>query len=365
MHFGRVSELDALRGIAAFIVLLHHAFVMSGVVISPDVSLGNRIMHALLHFSPARALQNGRSPVLFFFVLSGFVLTAALMRRGSPGLLAFAVQRTIRLYLPVAAAVLFSFTAYKLVANDNSLRSWNAIVWRPAPGWNDVLREMALLRTERDDFAILDPVLWSLVHEWRLTVLMPLVLLFTGQPWLLVSAALVSMALGVLCGAGENVVHLGPWLHSSIAATAYFVPGIVSGAVLALFGPPPRLNRQQRLFAGTTVLALFGLGSDLATYAGSVLLIGLALQPGGLQKLLGCLPLVWLGQVSFSLYLVHVPVLMAAQSQFDGLVSGPVSLAIGVATALLAASLMHRWVERPSRELAKSAERRLGRSSPD
>ncbi len=48
-------------------------------------------------------LEFGRPAVLFFFVLSGYVLTRALLRNGSPGLLAFAAQRTIRLMLPAPA----------------------------------------------------------------------------------------------------------------------------------------------------------------------------------------------------------------------------------------------------------------------
>src|SRR5918998_6506382 len=101
----RLSELDSLRGIAAFLVLLQHARVM-GLDPRPLASpLLERGVHMLMHFSPFRVLEFGRAAVLFFFVLSGYVLTRALLRSGSPGLLAFAAQRTVRLVVPVFASV--------------------------------------------------------------------------------------------------------------------------------------------------------------------------------------------------------------------------------------------------------------------
>ena len=359
-----MPQLDALRGIAAFIVLLHHSYGLTGIVLRTDASLADRFFHTLLHFSPLQALRTGRGPVLFFFVLSGFVLTAALLRRGSPGLIAFAAQRSIRLLLPVVASVLLSFALYHAFANQALLHAVGSSLWTPAPDAWDALREAALLRTERPDVPALNTVLWSLVHEWRLTLLMPLVLLFVGRPWLMLAPSLLCMALGVLCGAAENEVHLGPWLHSSLIATLYFAPGIATGAALALAGTLPRLDRLQRIVAGVTALALFGLESDLAAYAASVLLIVLAVQPGRLHELLGRRPLVWLGRVSFSLYLVHVPILVATLCALHGLVPRGVALGTGMLTALAGAEVMHRLVERPSRDLAVRAERRLARPAP-
>ena len=180
----RLSELDALRGIAAFFVLLQHARVM-GLDPRPfDAPLLERGAHMLMHFSPIRVLEFGRPAVLFFFVLSGYVLTRALMRNGSPGLLAFAAQRSIRLMVPVAASVLLSAGLYALVADptllNGALRDRTLDIWQVAPGVQDVLRETALLLTASDPVK-LNPILWSLVHEWRLTLLLPLVLLFRGR----------------------------------------------------------------------------------------------------------------------------------------------------------------------------------------
>ena len=360
---GRAAELDALRGIAALVVLLHHGWMLLGWHPRPHGDATEQVIYTLLNVTPLRALEMGRSPVLFFFVLSGFVLTAALLRRGSPGLLAFAAQRSVRLMLPVLAASLLSFGLWHAVADPAALAAMPYEAWRARPPlWTDFLQDAVLLRTHAPGQVPLNPVLWSLVHEWRLTLLMPLVLLFRGRAWLLLALAAGAMAVGELGGAVENRVLLGPHPAGSVAASLYFVPAVAAGAALALTGPLPRLAPVQRLAAGLAALALSGLQSDLAVYAASVLVIVLALQEGGRFRAVLALPApVWIGRISFSLYLVHLPVLFAAVCLLHGRAPGWAGVLLGMVAALPVAALLHRIAERPARELAVRIERRLDR----
>jgi peptidoglycan/LPS O-acetylase OafA/YrhL len=70
---------------------------------------------------------------------------------------------------------------------------------------------------------------------------------------------------------------------------------------------------------------------------------------------------VWLGQVSYSLYLVHAPVLVATMFALRGTLPLWASLTIGMVASLAAAEAFHRLVEAPTRDLARWAERRLRR----
>jgi peptidoglycan/LPS O-acetylase OafA/YrhL len=360
----RLSELDALRGIAALLVVLQHARVM-GLDPRPfDIPLLDRGVHMLMHFSPLRVLEFGRPAVLFFFVLSGYVLTRALLRGGSPGLLAYAAQRSVRLMVPVAASVAFSALLYALFADPEvlatTLRERTIDIWQVPPDVDDVLRESALLLTMSDPVK-LNPVLWSLVHEWRLTLLLPLVLLFRGRIWWLLALGCAGMALGAMASGSENRVLLGEHFHSTLVASLYFSLAIASGAALAFAGPLRPLAPGQRVAAGIASLALFGLASDVANYLAAVLLIVVAQQPGGFQRFLRRSPLVWLGSASYSLYLVHAPVLVASMMVLHGWMPLWACLALGVPAALLAAEAMRRLVEVPSRALAHRVERRLRR----
>lgn len=360
----RLTELDALRGIAAFLVLIQHARVM-GLDPRPfDNPLLERGVHMLMHFSPIRVLEFGRASVLFFFVLSGYVLTRALLRSGSPGLPAFAAQRSIRLLLPVAASVLLSAGLYALVADPvliaGPLHNRTIDIWEVAPGALDILRESALLLTQSDPVK-LNPILWSLVHEWRLTVLLPLVLFFRNRVVWLLALGCVGMALGAMGSGSENKVLLGPQFHSTLVSSLYFSLAIASGAALAMAGPLPTLAPRERLAGGVAVVALFGLASDVAVYVASVGLIVLAQQPSAFQRLLRRGPLVWLGHVSYSLYLVHAPVLVASMMVLYGALPLWACLLIGMVAALAMAEVMHRLVEVPARDLGRWTERRLRR----
>jgi peptidoglycan/LPS O-acetylase OafA/YrhL len=362
----RLSELDALRGIAAFLVLIQHLRYM-GLDPRPFASPPlQQMADMLMNGSPLRVLELGRSAVLFFFVLSGYVLTRALLRNGSPGLPAFAAQRTIRLMLPAAASVLLSAGLYAAVVTDpallaGELRDNTLYLWRATPELPDIVRASLLLHVGSNRVE-LNLVLWSLVHEWRLTLLLPLVLLLRGRIWWLLTLGCVGMAIGAMHHIGqENRIQLGREIQHTVTASLYFGLAVASGAALAMRGPVPSLERGQRIAGAIAAVALFGLASDIAVYAASVLLIVLAQQPGAFQATLRRAPLLWLGRVSYSLYLVHVPLLVASVVLLHGTVPLWACLLLGAAVSLPAAEAMHRLVEAPSRDLARWAERRLSR----
>ena len=367
VHGSRLPELDALRGVAALVVVVHHALEMLRPFELTDGTVAGRAIHILLNFSPFRVLEFGRGPVLFFFVLSGYVLTRALLKSGSPGLLAFAAQRCVRLLIPVTASVVLSYTLYYLVADpallQGPLLNRSLTIWSKPPDVAAVLREVALLQTNQDPTR-LNNVLWSLAHEWRLTLLLPLVLLFRHRISLLLALATAATGFGAMFSAGENFIMLGPELHGSIVATVYFSLSIASGAALALAGQVPVLSREQRIATGIGIVMLVGMTSDLAVYLASVLLIVLAQQPGRLQQVLRWRPLLWLGQVSFSLYLIHSLIMVAWMCLLYGRLPDWAIVVSGALLAVLATPLFFHCVERPSRDLARFVERRLVRALP-
>jgi peptidoglycan/LPS O-acetylase OafA/YrhL len=359
----RLPELDALRGAAAFAVLLFHALHVIGKGHLPPWLQAGRAIYVVTVHSPLRPVFFGREAVLFFFVLSGYVLTRSLLRSGSPGLVAFAAQRTLRLGLPVAAAVLVSAGMYWLLldpATEPFLWDYSLGMWAEPLSVGQIAANIGLIGADAD--FPLDVVLWSLVHEWRLTVFLPVVLMFCGHAWALLTAGLVLTALGLAGHATENAVLLGPHLRSSVAATLYFSTAVASGASLALFELPPLLAREHRLAAGIAAMALLSMQSDFAVYGGSALLIMLARGPGTFPALLRSAPVVWLGRVSFSLYLVHMPVMVVVLSVLQGHAPVWMIALAGAAAALPAASLLRRFAEIPSRRLARWVEVVLSRS---
>ena len=74
----------------------------------------------------------------------------------------------------------------------------------------------------------------------------------------------------------------------------------------------------------------------------------------------------WLGKVSYSLYLIHVPLLLAAVHLTYGRAPLGVTIPAVVAASLLCAELMHRFVELPSIRLGRvlGGLRRPGNALP-
>lgn len=355
----RLGELDALRGLAALLVLACHA---AQIVPHELGFLPGRVQHVLFHLTPLRIVEFGRPAVLFFFVLSGYVLVRALMLGGSPGFLPYAVQRTIRLGLPVVASVLLSVALGLWLAGRAPPAEWgmSSIFAWPVPISPGRVAAEALLLPPDGELAT-NEALWSLVHEWRLSVLLPLALAFRGRVALFGATVAAIGWLGLALGAPMDRALLGSHLAGSVAATLYFAPAIGAGAAMALaLGPGvPKLARGTRRGLAVLVLVAFSTASDLAAYAGSALLILLARQEGGLRDVLHAPCLQWLGRRSFSLYLVHLPVLMAAIHLGWGVLTKAWIAAIGIVAALLATALFHHLVEAPTRRLARRAEAAL------
>ena len=349
---GRINTLDALRGIAALVVVLHHANYM----VEP---LWGPAMLWLLEWSPLRLVKAGRPAVVFFFffVLSGYVLTLALLRQREPlSLVTWAARRTLRLWPPVAASVLLSVGLYWWLYGGRPLDDLGLLVqvsWSDPPDPASLFRHMALLETEDWPFP-LNIVLWSLVHEWRISLVIPLVLLFRGHAALLLGVAFLLRSVAISAGAPEDEAMLGRRLHSTVVATTYFLFAFAAGAALALKENLASPEGTVRWAAWAAVLAASVSQSDLVVVGASVLLILLARgEAGAFVRWLRSPALRWLGKVSFSLYLVHVPVALALAHALHGVLPPAAIAVLTVVLALPAAAVFYKAVERPSLLLSR------------
>lgn len=106
MTIRRLVELEALRGLAAIVVLINHLLV----AFYPKFH-GLRFPQEplSLYGTPLFALVNGSAAVVLFFVLSGFVLTVGSFRdKSCSSLIVGALKRWPRLVVPILAVNLIS-----------------------------------------------------------------------------------------------------------------------------------------------------------------------------------------------------------------------------------------------------------------
>lgn len=323
----RYQSLDAMRGLAALGVLLTHCLQIF-------------LVDGTLNHTPLRMLTNGRSFVIFFFVLSGFVLALSIWstrERGS--YLNYVGRRLVRLYPPFLIAGLGGYIVHAAAGSATA---------------HDLFEHLAALGTN-SGLAINFPS-WSLVYELRLSFLMPMICLIISRNLKL--ALLSAAAFFILEEGALQISGIGQFAYGSdtiggaLISTAHFSTAFMLGALLAydwmnrkyVFN---RMSRHPLLWA-TAAYLLMSIIIDAASLVGGGIIIVLALRWKAIQNSLETKPLQWLGRVSFSLYLTHM-VLINAMEKFVGSSIPPFASAIIIfATSLVLAEIFYQLVEKPS-----------------
>ncbi|MDR3742045.1 MAG: acyltransferase [Terracidiphilus sp.] len=338
---GRLPELDGLRGLAALSVFFSHA-----------IGLIPGYESLAIQQTPLRLLWDGASAVIIFFLLSGFVLTLPYVGATSRPLqpLSFILKRFFRLYPAYWCALLVALLLRFWVLEHNhlaSLSSWANSLWSIPLSTGMIARVFAMIAPGVNTHGI-DPVIWSLVIEMKVSILFPAIIFMVRRIRSLYADALI-----LAC-----VILLGP-LHSLLG----FIPVFVAGSYLAKYQQPIRewLGLQPNWFKALILLAalaIYGAHNFIAaptsyvgtllTAAGSALILLSVLTWSPLNRIAACGPVHFLGAVSYSFYLLHLPILLATTSclypLFHSLLLCVVS---ALALALISSKLIYEVVELP------------------
>jgi peptidoglycan/LPS O-acetylase OafA/YrhL len=308
----RLGYVPALDGLRALAVLLVVAFHYTG------------------------APLGGPYGVDLFFVLSGFLITTLLLEereaRGSIGLAGFYVRRARRLF-PALAVMLAAYLVYEAVLGRDALAT--------VADHGLYFGNIYFVVTHRPDQGL--GHLWSLGEEEQFYLLWPLLLLLFAKArrplrWV-VALLLVLMAyrgLLILDGASMTRLYRAPDTHSE---------GLVLGAVLAYLHRRGFVAGEWAGKLGIVLIvppALAGIWSvGLPTFElGAFFLIAAAIAETEIAGWLSFRPLVWLGTLSYSLYLWHEPILWAFHRH---------DRVIALALSFACAWLSYRYVEQPLR----------------
>jgi peptidoglycan/LPS O-acetylase OafA/YrhL len=355
-----------MRGAAALSVVVFHAlFSIEGgeALIKPLDYASFDPWAALL--LPLRPFWMGHEAVILFFVLSGLVLTLPFFRQGVSSYPGYVLKRLCRLFLPAIAAVLLSIAM--LAAVGTRPAPWPMpmldLLWREQPSIDLVLRHLLLLSDGKpDEFYVLDLPLWTLEVEWRVSLLLPFLALLARRSDL---AVLMAAASGMLLPPLEQRL-LGTEMLSSLRYLPVFTFGLLlakhlDATLRRLRALPPSARLGLWLLSILLIYARVLLPAPavqahhrLLIGIGAALLIALVLASGNAQRALGRRPLQWLGRVSFSLYLLHMPMMLAAARLLPDGVTPIWRLAVGIGLSLVLAEIFHRLVEKPSMQAGRA-----------
>jgi peptidoglycan/LPS O-acetylase OafA/YrhL len=377
--------LDGMRGLSAIYVVLHHMMNQLGWVPLPRplILIG-------------RFAKYGHYAVAVFIVLSGYCLMLPVAnsseRRLRGGFSGYIRRRARRIIPPYYAALALCLAVIALVP---ALRTPGGTLWDdslPALTSGVILSHFALVHNLSEEWiGKIDGPLWSVATEWQIYFAFPILLWFwrrwgigravvagfaVGYGILAVSLACRSgFALGAApwylglfaVGMAATVGRSGrPWgryaLVLLLAAGAF---SVVDGKFrwMAALGLPQRVLLDAIVGVATACLILHLEGS---TKDGDA--VSGERQLGIVRRLLESRPALWLGSFSYSLYLIHDPLLAwsnlamhrAGWSGSARLAAMPVVLPAVVGIAyLFYLAFERRFVGRGA-----SAERRLSDARP-
>ena len=354
-NFGYIPALDHLRGFAALLVLYFHA--------------AHFVTHRLLYATPydpanwpragnpltALAIE-GHTAVSLFFVLSGFVFTHGSLQRKLvfTGFYRNRLLRTYPLFLFFIALGVLFYPANVDVAG--------------------LLQSLLFLANSRTAFdgGPFTFVAWSIAVEWQFYLLFPFLLMALKRFDWPVLVALIVVMTGLRSLAwwqGMDMLRLSYW--SLGGRLDQFLLGMLAGVYYSRrFECSPRLDWQGVWAAALVLLLLYlfnqaGGGAQnnqvwiiwptLEGSAWALFLLGYLSLSRHVAAGVGRL-LVGLGTISYSVYLLHYPVLWLFMEQdWDALIQLDSALATALAnTAVLVmpvvialASLSYFAIERP------------------
>ena len=346
------KDIDGLRAVAVLPVLAYHF----GLGLTPG----------------------GFTGVDIFFVISGFVIAGSIqadIALGRFSIANFYFKRVRRIFPAYAAIALLTLAACLAVMLPpdledfgKSLASASAFVsnfyfWKTSGYFAAAAHAKPLLHTwslsVEEQFYIFAPIVFFLIHRWG------------GRRWILWLAPVAGLSLA----AGIAAVFVAS------AAGFFLLPTraweLLLGALAALShlrAPRGRLAREVLALAGA-VLIVFGMATlhDDDPFPGwnalypclgaaFVILAGKGLEVGAaspwLNRLLSTPPLVGVGLISYSLYLIHWPIV--SLTRYVTLRDpGPWTIAAMVVASLALSWLSWRFIERPFRRIGPEHRNRM------
>ncbi len=333
-HAGRLLEVDALRGLAALSVLLFH-YTTRLTELFPAAG------------SPSFAVPTGYFGVNLFFIISGFVIFMTLERttRGRD----FWLSRLGRLFPAYWVAIAATFTICHLLGLPGKLVNWQTA--------------LANLVMVHGLFGVahVDGVYWTLEVEMLFYCGMFLLYRLRWMAhihWFLCALMVLRLAHFAMVQRWDMGL---PWIVYRLLILQY-LPWFALG--IAVFrtsqDTPPRIHHGMAMTVGLALVTLWICES--AAVAGLAVVFAMAVY-GAARSQLALLrmgPLVWLGGISYSLYLLHENIGWAIQLRLmEWQLSPDLALLVALASVLVLADLCRRYVELPAVRWARTMRKKV------
>jgi peptidoglycan/LPS O-acetylase OafA/YrhL len=382
----RKWHLDGLRGVAACMVLLGH--VINALFPSITLAEGAPLTKAL-GSSPLALLWNGNSGVCVFFALSGFVLTA-LSRRSPLSFPAQVLRRYLRLVIPMLLTSTFAWALlamglYENRAASELTHSWWLSRWYQFPPSFPGMVAETTWHVFLDSSSIYNPNLWTMQLE------------LTGSLYIFfINAVIANRVIRTVGYLLIAVMYLGEYMPLFSVGALLFEYHSELSSVATKFGARVRWLMLAVTIAGlylcsmpimetmhpgiwyawlprlTTQSNEVHWGNEMHWHMiGAALILFTTLYWSFMHKVLGGAIGRLLGRISFTLYLIQMPIvcsftawLVISLSFLPHIGAGFVTGAATIVLIVAAANALHRFVDELPTRFSREAGRALDATFP-
>lgn len=371
----RFMELEGLRGLASLMVAVYHCLLAFYAFMFFGYGFQNMRLEDNLYGNPIAVFLSGTFAVAVFFVLSGFVLSVGFFRSKSiDSVRRLAVKRYSRLMLPALVSTIVCYILIKLGlsftqdAANLTQSGWLRASWGFVPDFGQAISS-GLIGIFATGGSAYNNVLWTMKieligsfvvfgfillfgnsqHRWIL-YLLSLVLAFNMGVWYM--AFIVGMLLADLYTSG--------YLSQKSRAIP-FITGVL--AIALFFGGYPYASVEGTMYQKFVIPGVQM--QALSTIIGASILVGLIMSTKQLSSLFRHRYLSALGKYSFSLYLIHLPVIYSLtvglfvllRAHFGYNTSFALAFSASIPVVVLSTILFYRYVEAPSVRFANGFEK--------
>ncbi|CAM3863784.1 acyltransferase family protein [Bacillus paramycoides] len=378
----RYEELDSIRGISSFLVMIGHHLMIFSAYQNYSYEDNKPFVVYLLRETPARLIfSSGNESVIIFFVLSGFVLYESI-RKNYSSYGSYLLKRICRIYIPYIVAIIIAIICQTTISEYgiSYLSEWFNRSWTIESSLSLIAQHVLLIGKYNTD--AYNSVIWSLVHEMRISIIFPLVLMICLRKTIWYSL-LCLFSFSICSVVILFLFHSGLTL-TSYALTLYYTVLFLFGAQVAkykkhliMFFSNCTKNKKILWFLLAVFLYMYEgiIGEinvlnnfvfrDYAVAISACLFVILSLSVSTLSSLLHNKYLLYLGKISYSLYLYHTISLFSLIYMLHETVPLPIVLIMSLIMSFILATISYVFVEKFAFRVGKYVTKRADRDKKE
>lgn len=371
----RLDELDSLRGLAAISVVFgHFRLLCLGDIRFGSLDLSGKILRCLL-----QPFCAGHEAVMLFFIISGFVLSIPAIDLRAQTYREFVLRRIFRIYFPYLVALTLAILGDLFLHGPVTQNAWLNYSWNDPVTLRMVMDHVLFIGSYNS--VQFNPPIWSLILEMRISLMFPplCALAIRMRPDRLLGLATCIFGTSVLA---EYLLPAHTIL-AQINETMHYIPLFMLGIYLARqknVVSRSFVHVSSRIKVAIAILSalLYWYGdtvcntifyklfhrdlmylADGFTAAGATGILVLSLNSTLFRRILLWRPVFELGKMSYSVYLLHFIIMLAAVHLFFALIPLPVICSICFVVTIFASWNFYRSVEIPFMNLGRRLSRSL------